>query len=335
MNKNVRLGLVLPLVGVTVGWVALVVASFLDLGNNYYTSNGWPNHGEVKASTYVVLAGLAIASGLVLWGFKAVDSEHLVSENVPLVRAAYRFAGLMIVIALVFDAIFALTTFIGSFENSTFAGNQATLVGRLLGVYLPILLDAGLVVFVLLQATLYRKSSAVEAAEGKGMSETQKALAIGYALPIIGTALAIIIGLAVYDSQRSSLQGWTWVVIQLIIGTSIILGTRSAAKARSAKPVVRAPRVSGAAGAVTLNYVLSLVFAGVVSIMSFTFGNSAVASLTSVWCDDMGNCDKSKPLQLTADWWINQMIPAFLLLVAVQVTVYIVITSRNKEVTSA
>ena len=333
MNKNVRLGLVLPLVGVTVAWVGMVVASFLDLKINFYTQSGYSDFVEVKASTYVVLVALAIASGLALWGFKAADAEHVVSGDVPLVRATYRFAGLMIVIALVFDAIFALSTFMASFDNRAyFQGAETTLVGRLLGVYLPILLDAGLVVFVLLQATLKRKSSAIEGSEGKGMSPTQKALAVGYALPIIGTALAIIIGLVVYDIQQSSIQNWTWVVIQLIIGTSIILGTRSAAKARSAKPVVRTPRVVGAAGAVTLNYVLSLVFAGAVSIMSFIFGTGAVNSLTNSWCDDMGNCDKNKPLDLGADWWINQMIPAFLLLVAVQVTVYLVITSRNKEV---
>ena len=336
MNKNVRLGLVLPLVGVTVAWVGLVVASFLDLKINYYTQSGYSDFVEVKASTYVVLISLAIASGLVLWGFKAADTEHVVSSEVPLVRATYRFAGLMIVIALVSDAIFALNTFVNSFDNRTFfQGAEITLGGRLLGVYLPILLAAGLVVFVLLQSTLKRKSSAIEGSEGKGMSPTQKALAIGYALPIIGTALAIIIGLIVYDIQQSSIQTWTWVLIQVIIGTSIVLGTRFASKARSAKPVVRAPRVVGAAGAVTLNYVLSLVFAGAVSIMSFTFGTGAVNGLTSGWCNDMtGVCDKSKPLAIGADWWINQMIPAFLLLVAVQVTVYLVITARNKQVTA-
>jgi len=34
---------------------------------------------------------------------------------------------------------------------------------------------------------------------------------------------------------------------------------------------------------------------------------------------------------MTADWWINQMIPAFLLLVLVQVATYLAITSRNKS----
>ena len=333
MNKNVRLGLVLPLTGVTVAWLALVVASYLDLGINFYTGTGYPNFVEVKASTYVVLLGLAIASGLALWGFKSIDSLHASSEE-PLVRAVYRFGGLMIVLALVFDAIFALTTFMSSFDMGMSSGVQTTLVGRFLGVYLPILLDAGLVVFVLLQATLWRKSSAVEGSSTPGMSATQKALAIGYALPIIGTALAIIIGLAVYDIQKSSLQNWTWVVIQLLIGSSIVLGTRFAAKAKAAKPVVRAPRVVGAAGAVTLNYVLSLVFAGAVSIMSFAFATEAVNSLANSNCDEFGKCSFVR-YNMTADWWINKMIPSFLLLVSVQVAVYLVITMRNKETASA
>jgi hypothetical protein len=200
---------------------------------------------------------------------------------------------------------------------------------------LPIILVAGLIVFVLLQATLFRKSSGIEASSTPGMSASQKALAIGYALPIIGTALAVIIGIAVFDAQRTSLQTWTWFVILLVVGTSIVFGTRFAARAKLAKPVVRAPRVVGAAGAVTLNYVLSVVFAGVVSIMSFTLGSGAVSSLANQYCDDMGNCNKSTQLAITPDWWINQMIPAFLLLVLVEAATYLAITSRNKAVTTA
>lgn len=327
MNKNVRLGLVLPLVAVSVAWLSMVLAAYLDLGINYQTGSGYGNYVEVKASTYTVLAGLALASGLVLWGFKSVDKEHAVSE-IPIVRAIYRFAGLMVVLALVFDAVFAFATFIGSFDLGMASGVQTTVAGRFLGVYLPIILDAVLVVFVLLQATLWRKSSAVEGGAQAGMSSTQKALAIGYALPILGTALAIIIGLMVYDIQKSSLETWTWVVIQLIIGTSIVFGTKFAAKARSAKPVVRAPSVAGAAGAVTLNYVLSLVFAGAVSVMSFAFATAAVSSLATVQCVDT-KCGLSRTAA-DADWWINKMVPAFVLLVCVQVAIYLVITLRNK-----
>ena len=329
MNRNVRLGLVLPLVALTVAWLATIAAAFIDV--QYSLGNQAPN---VRVSTYVVLAGLAAASLLVLWGFKLIDAEHHKNGLVPVVRATYRFAGLMIVLALAFDVIFAFTTFIGSFNQGSTPlggyGASVPILDRFLGVYLPIILVAGLIVFVLLQATLFRKSSAVEGSETKGMSETQKALAIGYALPIIGTAFAVILGIAVYDAQRTSLQGWTWVLILLLVGASIVLGTRSAAKARLAKPVVREPRAMGAVGAVTLNYVLSLVFGGVVSIMSFTFAQAAVSGLVNYppCIDEV--CKDPSILAATPDWWINQMIPAFLLLVLVEVATYLVITSRNK-----
>ena len=335
MNKNVRLGLVLPLVGVTVAWVALVIAAYMDLRNNFYTSTGYPNDVPVKVSTYVVLAGLAIASGLALIGFKLADAEHLKSET-PIVRATYRFTGLTIVLALAFDVIFAFTTFIDSLNSSgVYYRTPPTVWERFLGVYIPIILVAGLIVYVLLQATLFRKSSPVQGTETKGMSETQKALAIGYALPIIGTALAVIIGIAVFDAQRTSIQGWTWVLILLLVGSSIVFGTRSAAKAKLAKPVVRAPRVVGAAGAVTLNYVLSVVFAGVVSIMSFTFGVGAINGLYGQGDCTSTTCPDPTIAPISADWWINQMIPAFLLLVLVQAATYLAITSRNKEVTAS
>jgi hypothetical protein len=126
------------------------------------------------------------------------------------------------------------------------------------------------------------------------------------------------------------------VVIQLIIGISIILGTRFAAKARSAKPVVRAPRVVGAAGAVTLNYVLSLVFAGAVSVMSFSFALDAVAQLKSNnYCGETRESCVWNYAPMNAEWWFSKMVPAFLLLVLVEVAVYLVITSRNKAVTAA
>ncbi len=333
MEKKIRLNILLPLLGVTVAWVAMVLASYFDLSVASYWDQ--PNFAEVKASTYAVLAGLVIGSLLALWGFKRADAAHAADEKTPLIRAEYRFTALMIILGMAFLAIFAIVTFIGSFGTSSFDGASPTVVGRILGVYLPIVLAAGAVVFVLLQATLYRKTSPVDGVQDKGLSATQKALAIGYAVPIVGTAFAIIVGLIVYDTQSQKLATWAWVVIQLIIGTSIYFGTRSAAKARSAKPVVRAPRVVGAAGAVTLNYVLSLIFAGAVSVMSFTFATAAVSSLriyrecvAEVPCVPVVN-------GTTAQWWMEEMIPAFLLLVLVQVAVYFVITARNKAASSS
>ena len=332
MEKKIRINILLPLLGVTVAWVATVLAAYLDLGiNQYYNSESMV---EVRPSTYVVLAGLVLGSVLALWGFKRADAAHAIDEKTPLIRAEYRFTALLIILGMVFLAIFAISTFMGSF-TSYYPSPGPTVFGRIFGVYLPIVLAAGAVVFVLLQATLYRKTSPVEGTEDKGLSATQKALAIGYAVPIIGTALAIIIGLVVYDTQNQRLETWAWVVIQLIIGGSIYLGTRSAAKARSAKPVVKPPRVAGAAGAVTLNYVLSLVFAGTVSIMSFSFASAAISKL--VFYPNCGDgsvsCD-AEILDVTLQWWFNEMIPAFLLLVLVQVAIYLVIVTRNKPITA-
>ena len=330
MEKKLRINILLPLLGVTVAWVATVLATYLDLGINQYYGN--VPFVEVRPSTYVVLAGLVIGSLLALWGFKRADAAHAKDDKTPLIRAEYRFTALLIILGMVFLAIFAINTFMGSF---TMYSPQPTVLGRIFGVYLPIVLAAGAVVFVLLQATLYRKTSPVEGVEGKGLSETQKALAIGYAVPIIGTALAIIIGLVVYDTQNQRLETWAWVVIQLIIGGSIFLGTRSAAKARSAKPVVKPPRVAGAAGAVTLNYVLSLVFAGTVSIMSFGFATTAVNQLlTYPYCGETPESCVPEIGPVNAQWWFNEMIPAFLLLVLVQVAIYFVVVARNKPVTA-
>ena len=334
MEKKLRINIVLPLLGVTAAWVALVLAAYLDLGINYYVGSS-PRYVEVRVSTYVVLAGLVIGSLLALWGFKRADAAHAADEKTPLIRAEYRFTALLIILGMVFLAIFAISTFMGSF-TSYYPSPGPTVFGRIFGVYLPIVLAAGAVVFVLLQATLYRKTSPVEGTEDKGLSATQKALAIGYAVPIVGTALAIIIGLVVYDTQNQRLETWAWVVIQLIIGASIYLGTRFAAKARSAKPVVKPPRVVGAAGAVTLNYVLSLVFAGAVSIMSFTFATGAVSNLYFYGGDCIDNvCPEPKLLEPTFAWFLNDLLPAFLLLVLVQVATYLVIVTRNKPVTAS
>jgi hypothetical protein len=319
MKANVRMGIVLPLVGVTVAWVAMVLASFIDLGSTA-ASNAF------RVSTYVVLVGLALASGCALVGFKLADRQHAADGSSALVGAVYRFTSLMVILALVFDTIFVFATFLSSFNGGLMTVDLGT---RFLATYLPILLAAGLVVFVLLQTTMYRKSAADEDASDKGLSETQKALAIGYSVPVLGTAFAIIFGMVVYDIQRN-LEVWSWVLIQAIVGGSIIFGTRFAAKARAAKPVVRAPRVAGAVGAVRLNYVLSIVFAGIVSVMSFSFGEAAVSELRNF--ASTGNFD---PSLANFDWWVNKMIPAFLLLVSVQLAVYLTITLRNKEVASA
>jgi Na+-translocating ferredoxin:NAD+ oxidoreductase RnfA subunit len=323
--KNRRMGMTLPLIAVQITWWALLLASYLDLP---IAKTGNP---EIKLSTYVVLGALVIGSLMVLAGFKDADARHAASDA-PLERAVYRFAGLMIVLSLAALTIFAFATFIGSFNTVAVvgSGNSTTLVGRLVGVYLPIIIAAGAIVFVLLESMMKRKSAPVESAE---MSETQKALAFGYSLPILGTAFAVILGLIFYDAQGQKLEIWSWVVIQAIVAASLVLGTRSAAKARTAKAVPKPAKVNGAAGAVILNYVISIVFSGVVGVMSFSYAQSAIDYLRGqdVCVDNACTNTRTITHSIDASWWFQKMLPAWVLLLLVEAAIYFVITARNKS----
>jgi hypothetical protein len=177
----------------------------------------------------------------------------------------------------------------------------------------------------------------VKGAKKEGMSESEKALGLGYAVPIIFTAIAIIFGLVVYDVTRTDLQVWVWVIIQVIIVSGILLGTRFSTKAKSAKPATPRARPTLAAGAANLNFVLSIVFGVTVSIMSFTFGAGAIEELrvyppyeepapgeefNAIWTWTVA--------PISVSWFIEQMLPAIVLLVLAAAGTYLSITERNK-----
>jgi hypothetical protein len=156
-------------------------------------------------------------------------------------------------------------------------------------------------------------------------------------VPIIFTAIAIIFGLVVYDVTRTDLQVWVWVIIQVIIVSGILLGTRFSTKAKSAKAAPPRTRATLAAGAANLNFVLSIVFGVTVSIMSFGFGAAGIEKLrvyppyeepapgeefTAVWSWTVA--------PLSVSWFIEQMLPAIVLLVLAAAGTYFSITERNK-----
>lgn len=138
---------------------------------------------------------------------------------------------------------------------------------------------------------------------------------MAYATPIIGTAIAIIFGLIVYDTTKTDLDVWIWVVIQLIIVTSILTGTRYAARARLARPLPPRQRQTGAA-AVNLNLVLTIVFGAVVGMMAFTFGFSAIENLRNY---DVNPITVNAP---SASWFLEDLLPAIALLLLVTFGLY-------------
>ena len=145
---------------------------------------------------------------------------------------------------------FAIGNFMGAFGYSSSTAENALV--RILDVYLPILLATAMVVFVILKAFVFRQGEHQDGEKDKrGLTETQKSLGLGYAMPIIATAVAIIFGLIVYDVTKTTLQVWVWVLIQVIVVAGVIQGTRFASKAKQG--VVRPPRerrvlAAGAAG---------------------------------------------------------------------------------------
>jgi len=161
----------------------------------------------------------------------------------------------------------------------------------------------------------------------------QRAVGLAYASPIIGTAIAIIFGLTVYDITRTTLDVWIWVIIQAIIAISIIIGTRFAAQARSSKPLPVKPRRTGLA-ATNLNLVLAIVFGVVVSFMAFTMGFSAISNL-EVWPEWRENMtaleQQSTIMRPTIGWFIEDMLPALVLLLLADFGIYRTTLTRNSS----
>ena len=337
-NKLSKLAILAPLVGLIGGWKFFMFAIYAGLFvYPIYDAQGMYQGDEqiIRPSTYLFLCGIVIFGLLALYGQRlALRARSLHGVDDSLARAAHRFTNFAVIVALVTGAFFAIGNFLGAFN--TYIDREENLTVRLFDVYIPILLATGLVVYILLRAFVFRKQ-VVKGAKKERMSESEKALGLGYAVPIIATAIAIIFGLAVYDVTRTDLEVWVWVIIQVIIVSGILLGTRFSTKAKTAKTAPPRARATLAAGAANLNFVLSIVFGVTVSIMSFAFGAAGIEKLrvyppyeepapgeelTAVWSWTVS--------PLSVSWFIEQMLPAVVLLVLAAAGPYLSITERNK-----
>jgi hypothetical protein len=190
------------------------------------------------------------------------------------------------------------------------------------------------VVYVILRAFVFRSASVAAEGEAKPkMSERQKALALGYAVPILSTAFAIILGLFIYDATRTNLDTWVWVLIIAIVGVGVIFGTRFAARARQARVEAPKPKTALAAGAATVNFVLSIVFGATVSIMSFTMGATAIEKLRvyPAWVEGASEQPMPTVSAPTLQWWVQDMAPAVVLLLLAAAGIYLSITERHRK----
>ena len=337
-NKLSKLAILAPLVGLIGGWKFFMFAIYAGLFvYPIYDAQGMYQGDEqiIRPSTYLFLSGIVIFGLLALYGQRlALRARALAGVDDALARAAHRFTNFAVIVAPVGGAFFAIGNFLGAFN--TYIDREENLTVRLFDVYIPILLATGLVVYILLRAFVFRKQ-VIKGAKKEGMSESEKALGLGYAVPIIFTAIAIIFGLAVYDVTRTDLEVWVWVIIQVIIVSGILLGTRFSTKAKSAKQAAPRARPTLAAGAANLNFVLSIVFGVTVSSMSFGFGAAGIEKLrvyppyeepapgeefSAVWTWTVA--------PLSVSWFVEQMLPAVVLLVLAAAGTYLSITERNK-----
>lgn len=327
MNKIpfAKRAIALPLIGLMVTWVLMMTASWVSM----LIREGYDG-SPVRPTIYFYLTAFALAGFASLiahgWAHRAVAAD----ETDTLSRAALRFSTLAVVLSLAVTTIFAFGSFMSAFNSFSQNSNVGQ---RFVWTYLPIILATAVVVFILLRAFVFR--SGVTRVEGEAkpkMSERQQALALGYAVPILCTAFAIIFGLFVYDATRTNLDVWIWVLIITIVGFGVIAGTRFSARARQARVEAPRPKTALVAGAATLNFVLSIVFGGVVSIMAFTMGSQAVSALQK-WAEWKEGDTQSTYSVITPDinWFTRQMAPAAILLLLAVVGVYLSITERHRK----
>jgi heme/copper-type cytochrome/quinol oxidase subunit 2 len=318
----------LPLLGWVVTWILVMTANWVAMAlHEVY------NGSLVRPTVYIYLLAFALAgfSALIAhgWAVKAVAAD----ETDGLARASLRFSTLMVLLGLAVSTFFALSNFLGAFNSFSSQGQNSNVGLRFVWTYLPILLATAVVVFIVLRAFVFRTATSVAEGEAKPkMSERQKALALGYAVPILCTAFAIIFGLFVYDATRTNLDVWIWVLIISIVGFGVIAGTRFAARARQARVESPRPKAALAAGAATVNFVLSIIFGATVSIMAFTTGQQAVGALQewAVWKE--GDTEsKYSIVTPDIDWFLRQMAPAAILLILAVVGVYLSITERHRK----
>ncbi|NBX94288.1 MAG: hypothetical protein EBQ79_01600 [Actinobacteria bacterium] len=222
-------------------------------------------------------------------------------------------------VSLVF---FALSAFSASFNMF---GSSGTVVDQLTGVYVPIILAAAVCVFLLLSVTVYRKSEAVAGTLTPEQKRAKREAALAFVYPIVGTTLALLIGITVYQSNRQNPQSWVWVLILAIVGGSVAIGSIYAARTRAHGASQAKPKKVAGTAALSLNFVLVVIFVVVVTFMSFMFGIAAISELNYY-----GGWFKKEPLDaVTLQWFVNSMLPAILILALVDVTAYIAVRIRS------
>lgn len=145
-TKGERLALVLPMLGFIVMWLACLFATYYNIYKpNPYDANG----NQVTLNwyswdTYMMLVGLAAVN----IGSLCARGIAQKSRETRLGHLAFGYSTVALIISLVAGAIFGIATFMSTFVDY----GAPSGIYRAVSVYVPILLDAALLIFVILKA---------------------------------------------------------------------------------------------------------------------------------------------------------------------------------------
>ena len=314
MNAKLRLALGAPLVGLIITWSLWFVGSFAQTA----FFSGMNASNELHWNVYLYLAGIAVFAGASVFAFRVADAEVASARSSSSV-AVLKFAGFGVVVSAVAGAVYALALFFASVSSDS--------PNKLLETYVPIILVAGVIVVAVLQATAWRKSDSVP---GEPADPRKRALALAWALPILGSALALIIGLVSY-SGNSNVSIWVLVVTLSIIMVSVLIGTHFATIGHAlVKQQVRENTVEVGGGASKLNFVLAVVFGAAVNVLAFSLGAAAAANIHTINYNNDGTQTLSAA-HLDGDWWGNQFAPSLSFLLLAQAITYFSVTMRHRK----
>lgn len=280
--------LTLVLSGGVLAWVLFVAARLTDIivdsGHTLDEFGETVASTAVRPSTYLTFAAIAVFTLCGLVGRRLVAQLHAADSVTTLPRAVLRFSNTVMIIGMALAAFAAIMVFLSNFFEDS--GDDAVFE-RVLNSYLPIVLYTALVITVILTGFVFtharvapqvipsREPEAADVTEAHG----QRDVAVAYTLPIVAVAVALIFGLIVYDTTRTQLEAWVWVIVQTVIAVGITAGTIFAA--RAARPHLHSgTTLKGAGvGAKNLNFILSIIFGVAVTGMSLGYGASAIDQL--------------------------------------------------------
>lgn len=330
--------LALILGSAVLAWLLFVAGQYAQLVEQVNSPQTFGEAERVTIAQYfnvaaVVVLGLgALVAKRRLAPLAAVDADRR-----TLVGPVSGFAGLMLIVTAATAAWAVFLLFLGGFFGST-EGAAPEPVARIVNLYLPIVLYTALVLALILLGFVFSppgaKHAVTEAGEpgagGAGGADPaadttvaaadttvatvtaapsteadrgdgRRAIALAFATPIIAAAIALVLGLIVYDVTRTALEVWIWVVILVIIALGVLFGTRLARRGEDALGA-HAPLV---AGATILNFVLVVVFAVSAAGMSLGYAASAVWGLNvspelafSAYADDEEYSDDDESVEL-------------------------------------